>query len=376
MRLGLIRFKYDQAGGAERSFGLLAQGLTAKGHEVHVITTRWEGDLPAGVSLHLLSSATGASFPPRKFARAARAQAGLLKLDTFLSLDRVPGSPLFRAGDGCHAAWLARRARYEPFFKRLSFKLRPFHRALLDLEKKTFQAPELIKVMANSKMVAGEIKELYGLGPERVEVIYNGVTKDPASWAGRPETRERLRREMGLGQEAPVFLFLGSGFERKGLAFALKALIHLPEAVLWVAGRDRPGRYQRLSRHLGVAPRVRFLGARTDAPELMAAADALLLPTIYDPCSNACLEALAGGLPVVTTQGNGAAELVEERVSGWVVAEPADEYTLAKSCVRALGLKRPFPCRVPGLDQWLNQTIGLMEQAAGAEKCGSTGGRP
>jgi len=373
MRLGLIRFKYDQAGGAERSFGLLAQGLAQKGHEVHVITTRWEGAPPAGVSLHLLPAAAGAA---REFARAARAQAELLQMDTFLSLDRVPGSPLFRAGDGCHAAWLARRARYETFFKRFSFKLRPFHRAVLDLEKKTLKAPELIKVMANSQMVADEIKTLYGLGPERVEVIYNGVEDNPAAWAKRPETRDTLRQEMGLGNETPVLLFLGSGFERKGLAFALKAISHLPEAILWVAGRDRPGRYQLMSRRLGVGERVRFLGARADASALLAAADALLLPTIYDPCSNACLEALACGLPVVTTKGNGAAELVEEGVSGCVVPEPADENALALACARALGLKGPFPCRVPGLDQWLAATINLMERAAGEQKRGPAGGRP
>lgn len=366
MRLGLIRFKYDQAGGAERTLELLARGLMNKGHEVHVMCTRWDGVRPPGLNIHYVFVDKG--MPPASqaldFGVAARVQMELLRPDMYLSLDRVPGSPLIRAGDGCHAAWLGRRAPYESALKRLSFKFRRFHRTLLDLEKRTFEAPELIKVMANSRMVAAEIQALYGLGPEKLEVVYNGVEVDRRLLAKRPEVRGKVREKLDIFRDQPVLLFLGSGFERKGLAFAIRALAHLPQAVLLVAGRDRIGRYQFLASRLKVEQRVRFLGRRSDGPELLAAADALLLPTIYDPCSNACLEALVHGVPVVTTTGNGASELVDEGISGYVVDEPADSEALAHACQKALALRRPFPHRVPAMDDWLEKTVSLMEKAA------------
>jgi len=112
-------------------------------------------------------------------------------------------------------------------------------------------------------------------------------------------------------KEALVWLFAGSGFERKGLDTALRALALSTQSntQLWIAGADRPARWQRVARSLGVEARVRFLGFRRDMRTLYAAADALLLPTRYDACANSCLEAAAAGIPVLTSTANGAAEL-------------------------------------------------------------------
>ncbi len=85
---------------------------------------------------------------------------------------------------------------------------------------------------------------------------------------------------------------------------------------LVVAGR---GDARKLS-----SPRVQFLGVVRDLPELYGAADIFLLPTIYDPFSNACLEALAAGLPVITTKANGFSEIIENGRHGTVIHEPQD----------------------------------------------------
>ncbi|MFH1033187.1 MAG: glycosyltransferase family 4 protein [Pseudomonadota bacterium] len=364
MRLGLARLKYEPGGGAETTLGLLARGLLERGHQVHVLTSVWQGAPPAGLTVHALPAPGRGAGRLRAFANAARRQAGSLGLDTWLSLERVPGAPVFRAGDGCHAAWLKRRAAYEGPFKRWSFAFNPLHRAFLDLERRTLAAPELRQVIANSRLVAGELAAYYGLGPERVRVVYNAVDEARLAPALEPATRARQRQALGLSQGEPVLLFLGSGFERKGLAFALKALARLPGARLLVAGRDRAGAYQRLARRLGIAGRVSFLGQAADVAGLLAAADALLLPTIYDPCANSCLEALHVGLPVVTTLANGAAELVRQGVSGCLVAEPADDQALARACQRAWELTRPVPHDLPSRRQWLDQTLALLEGAA------------
>ena len=364
MRLGLVRLKYEPGGGAETTLGLLAQGLMQRGHQVHVITSAWRGTPPAGLMVHAVAAPGRGAERLRAFAHAARHQAEDLRLDTWLSLERVPGAPVFRAGDGCHAAWLKRRAAYEGLFKRWSFRFNPLHRAFLDLERRTLMAPELVRVVANSRLVAAELAQYYGLGPDRVRVVYNAVDQDHLAPALDPATRQRQRRELDLPEGRPVLLFLGSGFERKGLAFALKALARLPQAVLLVAGRDRVAPYERLARCLGVLSRVRFLGQAGEVAGLLAAADALLLPTIYDPCANACLEALYAGLPVVTTLANGAAELVVDGLGGCLVPEPADTAALAEACQRAWGLPRPVPHQLPSPGQWLDSTLALLEGAA------------
>ncbi|MCB2185083.1 MAG: glycosyltransferase family 4 protein [Deltaproteobacteria bacterium] len=362
MRIGLLRFKYDFTGGAERSLFLLAQGLLARGHQVEVVTTRWEGQAPAGLGLHLTPvRARGKGARLEAWARESRAAMARLGVDTFLSLDRVPGSPLFRAGDGCHAAWLAHRAPYESTVKRLSFRFNPLHRTYLDLERRTLEHPDLRRVIAGSRLVARELQTYYQVPAAKLAVIYNGVDQMALARAREPQTRQTARAQLQLADQAPCLLFLGSGFERKGLAFALAALAHLPEAILLVAGKGRTGPYARQARRLDLTERVRFLGPTNQVVELLAAADALVLPTMYDPCSNACLEALAAGLPVVTTRANGASELVEEGVSGQVVADPAQAGELAEACARALGLARGFAHQVPDLAGWLSAVLALVE---------------
>ncbi len=359
MRLGLVRLHCGLGGGAEHTLRMLARGLAERGHEAHVLTSRWEGPALPETRLHLLEAPGKGAARLHAFSRAAQQAVKELGLDTCLSLERLPGCPVYRAGDGCHAAWLARRSPYESALKRLSFRFNPLHRALLELERQTILDPGLRLVIANSQLVARELAQCYGLGPGKVVVIHNAVDEAALAAARQPGVRQSLRASLEAGDSQPVLLFLGSGFERKGLAFALQALALLPGVGLWVAGKDRVGAYERLAARLGVAGRVSFLGNRDDAPLLLAASDALVLPTIYDPCANACLEAWSLGLPVVTTLANGAVDFLREGENGLAVAEPADAAALARACRQALDLPRPVPCDLPSQAQWLER----MEQA-------------
>ncbi|BEQ15197.1 glycosyltransferase family 4 protein [Desulfoferula mesophila] len=359
MRLGLMRYKYDFTGGAERVLGLLTRGLAQRGHGVHVMTSAWQGQAPSGVSLHQIAPAK-----PTAWAAAALAEAKGLALDSYLSMERVPGCPVFRAGDGVHAAWLERRAPYEGRLKRLNLGLNPKHRALLELERRTLNAPELRWVIAISRMVAEELQRYYQVPPDKIKVIYNAVDEADLAPAREVRTRRAKREELGLGKDRPVLLFLGSGWERKGLAFALAALARLPQARLLVAGRDGIRPWQGKAKSLGVARRVRFLGLQTKVAPLLAAADALVLPTIYDPCSIACLEALYAGTPVVTTAAAGASELVEEGISGAVVSAAGQVEELAAACEKALALPKGFAHQVPSQQQWLGETMATLEDSA------------
>ena len=221
------------------------------------MTSAWQGEPPRGVSLHRVEPAK-----PAAWAKAALDTARKLELESFLSMERVPGSPVFRAGDGVHAAWLERRAPYESRLKRLSFNLNPKHRALLELERRTLAAPELRWVIAISRMVAQELERYYQVPPEKIKVIYNAVDEADLAPARLPGTRRSKREELALEKGRPVLLFLGSGWERKGLAFALAALARLPQARA-AGGRagTGPAFGKAKARALGVADRVRFFWA-------------------------------------------------------------------------------------------------------------------
>jgi UDP-glucose:(heptosyl)LPS alpha-1,3-glucosyltransferase len=130
---------------------------------------------------------------------------------------------------------------------------------------------------------------------------------------------------------------VGSGYARKGVPIALRALARLPErARLIVVGRDKDAaRYEGLARRAGVRERVVFAGPQEDPRPFLGAADAFVLPTLYDPLSNAVLEALACGLPVVTSRRCGAGELVVAHGAGWI-CDAGDTAALAAHLERLL----------------------------------------
>jgi UDP-glucose:(heptosyl)LPS alpha-1,3-glucosyltransferase len=230
-----------------------------------------------------------------------------------MSLERIWRCDVYRAGDGVHRAWLERRAAAEGRLKRLTRFLNPKHSAAITLEKSLFAEGGAGRVIANSRMVQEEIATFYGYPNEKIELIYNGVPID--RFRPNTDSRRSLRDTLGLKEDEIAVLFVGTGWERKGLRFAIKAIEASGRKLrLLVAGRGDKRKYQSSSVH--------FLDVVRDMPALYSAADVFLLPTIYDPFSNACLEALAVGLPVLTTRANGFSEIIEHGVHGAVIDDP------------------------------------------------------
>ncbi len=251
--------------------------------------------------------------------------------DVIFSLERTLRQDAYRAGDGCHREWLARRRPYDSWPERLHLACSPFHRTLLALEKRLFQDPGLKLVIANSRQVRDEIRRHYQVAPEKIRVIYNGVDRERFSLDRLGNQPPAAIPELGLEPGIPTILFVGSGFKRKGLHFLIAALARMQrrESRLLVVGHGRSAPYQRLARKLGVAQRVRFLGPQPAVERFYAGSQVLALPTIYDPCSNVVLEALACGRPVVTTAANGASEFIHPGTNGAILARPDDCQGLA-----------------------------------------------
>lgn len=320
LRIAFVRRGYSRSGGAEAYLKRLADGIVKAGHEVQLVTTNeWpEEQWPFGPIKRLgATSAIG-------FADELEHFRANLQCDLLFSLERVWSCDIYRAGDGVHRAWLARRSKFEVPLKQFVRTASRKHRDLLQLEESLFEKRKAGRVIAASQMVVDEIVDLYGYPEDRVDVVPNGVPLDRFRFEAA--LRERSREELNLQQDQVALLFAGSGWERKGLLFAIEAmaLCKNPKIRLIVAGRGDATRYKTTRLRFWREDPVKFLGELADLVPVYAAADIFILPTIYDPFSNACLEALASGLPVITTRSNGFSEIIEDRVHGSIVDNPAE----------------------------------------------------
>ena len=376
MKIALLRQRVTALGGAETTLSYLVRGLAAAGHEVSVYGVESASTAQAalgpgatyvrvpvwgGKTLRLLTFALNT----RRLLKAAGPQ-------VVFSLERVPGSQVYRAGDGCHREFLSRRASYLTPLARAAQWLTPFHRVMLGVERRLFTSPGLSRVIANSRQVRDEIIRLYGVDPARLRVIYNGLDRqrfhplDPGATAA-------LRQRLGAPEHGSVILFVGSGFERKGLTYLLQAFGSLRDKAshLWVLGKGHSAPYVRAAERLGVADRVRFWGPVTETAPFYQAATMLALPTLYDPCSNVVLEALACGLPAVTTAANGAAEFITIGENGAILARPDEVIVLSQTLANFLAQGRDPQVRqaaaqaVAGLswESTVAQTLEVLQEA-------------
>lgn len=301
MKIALVRRGWSASGGAEAYLRRLASGLQTRGHiPVLLGSPEWPEDQWVNSEIRRLPGRR-----PSAFARDA--QAAARGCDLVFSMERIGACDIYRAGDGVHAAWQKRRAPFEPKWKQWVRYFNRKNRELLELERQTFDSSGARFVIANSRMVANEISETFPAAENRIRVVQNGISPVTPT----PGEREERRRVLGVSKDETLLLFAGSGWERKGLRFAVEAARGLAAVRLVVAGRGRV--------RGDVPSQVQFLGPVREMDALYAAADVFVLPTVYDPFSNACLEALAHGLPVITTDANGFSEIMQREVHGSVV---------------------------------------------------------
>jgi UDP-glucose:(heptosyl)LPS alpha-1,3-glucosyltransferase len=315
LRIAFVRRGYSPTGGAEAYLRRLARGVIEAGHDVQLVATNeWPDDQwPFGPITRLgAESVIG-------FADELEQIRPQLDCDVLFSLERVWSCDVYRAGDGVHRAWLGRRRKFELPLKQFVRALNRKHRDLLQLEESLLAGGKPARVIVASQMVKNEIVDLYGYPVDKIDVVRNGLPVD--KFQLDPDLREKSREDLKLKPDKIALLFAGSGWERKGLLFAIQAmaLCKNRKMRLLVAGRGNERLYKTTRLRFWREEPVQFLGAVADVRRFYAAADIFILPTIYDPFSNACLEALACGLPVITTRSNGFSEIIEDTVHGSIV---------------------------------------------------------
>jgi UDP-glucose:(heptosyl)LPS alpha-1,3-glucosyltransferase len=202
----------------------------------------------------------------------------------------------------------------------------PYHRVQMLVERQAFRSPGPKRVIAVSNFVRDDLSHEFGLAPEKTVTIYNGVDLDRFRPAVDPSERAAIRQKFAVPASARAFAFVGNGFARKGLGFLIEAWpLVAGGAFLIVAGADRQtDKFARRARALNVGARVVFTGPQPNVETIFHAADAFAMPSLFEPFGNVVMEAMASGLPAMTSAFSGVTELIPPSMRGFRVENPDD----------------------------------------------------
>ena len=197
-------------------------------------------------------------------------------------------------------------------------------------EKRAFTSPQTLGISANSQRTQADLVKFYGANPEKIQVIYNGIDASrftPSNSRFRREIRQRYQ----IPETSIVVLFVGE-YRRKGLATIIRALGELrdPRLHLLAVGKGDLGQYHALAEEAGVSQQVTFAGPARDIEQVFGAADMFVFPTYYEPFGMVITEAMASGLPVITSRSAGASEMITEGESGLLLDNPGDPNELGR----------------------------------------------
>ena len=326
-------------GGCEHYISDLARRLARDGHGVHLFSSDWDADaLPASTMYHRIPRVSGPRFlRPWRFGHACLAALKANPVDVSIGFDKTWGQDILYPQGGLHSASRVHNLLKHPpglarAAARLARRFDPTSYSFARLERQQYLTPPTPIILAISDMVRGHFQEYLGVPASSVRVLHAAIDPDRFAANDRHARRERERATWGIGPEETAGLFVAMNYRLKGLVPLLRSLARVPrdrKFRIGIVGARNYSRYETKAFRLGVMEgRVIFLGFRPDPRDAYFAADFLVHPTFYDPCSLVALEALACGLPVVTTRYNGARELLTADC-GRVVNDPHDPRELA-----------------------------------------------
>ncbi len=330
MRIALVRRVCSlKKAGAERYCINLMRQLRAKGHEVTIVGESMDDSLKTEAKHLKVPVSKWTSWTKNlSLARNARKVFANQGFDIVHGLSRVYGLDTYRLTDPLQTHWLNvfYRGKMQQFLQRLN----PRHRTILRIEKQLFGPAGPRRIIVQSKLDERLLKEYFDVDPKRLCRVTNGV--DTTNF--HPDYQhERLavRAEWKIPAEAPLLTFASMDFRRKGLSRLLQAMAIARTSGLWlmVIGDGDIARFKALAASMNLADRLVFTGRQQAIARLYAASDLFVLPTIYEPFPNVNLEAMACGIPVITTATAGGADAIEPAINGYVIASPDDVECLA-----------------------------------------------
>lgn len=390
MRLAVNFQRVDPTrGGAETYVVDLCQRLVKAGHRVDLYAESWrEGALPEEVHcIPVAVSGRTRTARIRSFAINSEEALKRVSYDCTIGLINTWHHDVIIPQGGVHRASLeANSKRFSPGWRRDLYKLgkaaNPKFWAYRAIEKKQYDPERHARVVAVSHMVKGHLQQYHHVPRTRIHVIPNAIDTGRLEVENPAEVRRAYRESIGLKPTDLTALFVGHNFALKGLKPLLRALAERskasPEARpihLLVCGGGRIRPFRRYAESLGLGETIHWIGFAPDIRACFWSSDLFVLPSYYDPCSLVVFEALACGLPVVTTACNGAGEVMTEGKEGFVLSSPdaVDEMMRAfdrlsvdetrrtmSENARRLGLEQSF-------DNHVARLVRVFEEVAGSK---------
>lgn len=369
-------------GGAETYVADLTRRLAAAGHELHLYACRWDAAaLPDGIVIHPLPIPRGPRmFRPWLFSRWLRQALDRDRPQVSIGFDKTLGPDVYYPLGGLHVGTAAHNLlKHAAGWRRgiawVCQRLDAAQQSYTLFEREQLTGPRQPLLVVNSEFVRRAAAEYYGLDPAGIRVVHNAIDPNRFDESDRPAVRAAMRREWSVAPEHVVGAILAMNYRLKGLEPLLRAVARLPADSrfrLVVAGNPKTATFERIARRLGIADKVRFIGHCRDSRRVFFAADMLVHPTYYDPCSLVVLEAMACGLPVITSGHNGAGELVRTPAEGHIVSDPSDCRGLAAAIADLLGNTRRRQCASAArlaatrwtIDDHLRAMEGVLGEAA------------
>ncbi|MFH1144235.1 MAG: glycosyltransferase family 4 protein [Candidatus Eisenbacteria bacterium] len=336
MDIAFVVRRFDRGGGIARYTTELAERLS-RTNTVTVYAAAWDERPDTGIRFVRVPFVTSTLLQARhrhawntllevgSFTRSAAKVVNRSQHDILHSQgDYAHGTDVLTA-HSCHKAWLhqARLVAGGPIGRLKKSRANPLHALVLHAER--IGITESTRVVAISERIRSQIVEQYGIPAERIAVIHHGVDTVRFHPENRRRFGEELRSSLGIGSSEIVAIFPAHEFRRKGLGVLIESLRRLPATLsLLVVGRDDPRPYRSRMEQYGLLDRVRFVGDAPDIERWYAAADLMVFPTAYDAFGLVITEAMASGLPVVTSRDAGAAELISDGEDGLLLSDPSD----------------------------------------------------
>ncbi len=338
-----IAFCYEsvlpERGGCETYIAALAHRLVGDGHKVHLYASRWdEAKLPKQLSYHPVPVASWPrSLRPWRFGSSVLRALEGHEHDVTVGFDKTWGLDVLYPQGGLYAASahqnLVKIAN--PLQRKVMGFLKQFdpaHFSFTTLERRQYLGAQRSIIIAISDMVRQHFQTYYQISSSDLRMVRIAFNPDRFVENDRPRRRMECRTKWNLEPEDNVGLFCGMNYRLKGLEPLLHAVRLMPENPrfrLVVVGSPKTASFERLAKKLGISDRVRFVGYQSDMRNGYFASDFFIHPTFYDPCSHVITEAMACGLPVITSKFNGASELMTPPNEGFIVDDPHNHQQLA-----------------------------------------------
>jgi UDP-glucose:(heptosyl)LPS alpha-1,3-glucosyltransferase len=341
MKIALAHKRLELRGGTERVLYRTAEGLRDRGHEVHLFCQQFPIQPPPGVWAHRvpgisrprsLRALTFAVIAPRTIAKH--------QCDVVMSFDRTLSQDIFRSGGGPRKLLLEKLKNHSGPLRRLWYSISLYHSLTVHLEALQVRNNKSGKIIAVCEQIKREFIDLYGIPEEQMVVIHNGVDTVRFNPRRRLHEGRRLRDELKIPADAPVALFVGTGFRRKGLnrLLDLWERRELPGVYLLVVGND--ARLARYRKQWSEEAKVIFAGRQERVEDYYACGDLLVLPAVQEAFGNVVLEAMAAGLPVVASAEVGAMNGMDGPLAEGIVSDPDDPAELKQRILAMLDRAR------------------------------------